>query len=116
MACTVFGLAILLSGGVDQVKACCDDGPCGAAGQCVNMPSPFCGGSAGEGVCVNNLETCSGDGDCPSGQSCIGSLCRAVEDGECPCERKATLLQIQKEEAFYPISNMTSITGLSDMQ
>lgn len=80
---------MLLSGRINQVKAgCCGDDQC-PNGQCVNEPSPYCGGSAGEGVCVNDLETCSSDSDCLASEYCGERLCRGREGPSCECGVRA---------------------------
>src|SRR3989344_9002388 len=78
LATLLFTAMILLP---SVVRACCNDSQCAGNQSCVNVPSPVCGGAAGTGVCVNDLETCNSSAQCPSGEECINSLCYAIGTG-----------------------------------
>lgn len=117
----LLGLGVILAGwlwlgGAPSVSACnnwCEPALCmkvsSADGSCLEWAHVCCD-SCDVGVCYQ---------DCPAGQYACGSnRCCDIGGGTtCECEvREQTITKIQKEEAFYPISYMTSITGLSDMQ
>ena len=66
----------------ETLLACCSDGECGGGGECVGAPSAC--PDDGEGVCVNDYETCSGTGhssSCGGGECCVNQLCQSCSGG-----------------------------------